>query len=87
MEYKEYENQMKFTQRHNEIKKAKEVLEKHGYYVHNLYNAEDVQYLYECTEQQALQVLESSMDNDGTNEQISYSIRYFAEEMGLKEKP
>ena len=87
MEYKEYENQMKFTQRHNEIKQAKSVLEKHGYYVHSIYNVDDVTRMYDCTDAQAMQILELAIDNDGTANQIYENMRYFAEDMGLKEKP
>jgi len=86
MEYKEYENQMKFTQRHNEIEKAKEILTKHGYYVGNLYHADDVQTYFDCTDDEALDVLDRSLDNDGTSEQIWMAIRDIGEALGLKEK-
>ena len=86
MEYKEYENDMQFTLRHNEVEKAKEILTKHGYYVGNLYQVEDVQSIYECTDDQAIDVLDQALDNDGTANEIWESIRYFAEDMGLEEK-
>jgi len=72
--------------RYKEIAKAKEILSKHGYYVGNLYQAEDVQSIYECTDDQAIDVLDKALDNDGTANEIWESIRYFSEDMGLKEK-
>jgi len=72
--------------RYEEIAKAKEILSKHGYYVGNLYQAEDVQSIYECTDDQAIDVLDKALDNDGTANEIWESIRYFSEDMGLKEK-
>jgi len=85
MEYKEYEKQMKFTQRHNEIEKAKEILTKHGYYVGNLYQADDVRTYFDCTDDEALEVLDKALDNDGTAETIWIAIRDIGEMMGLKE--
>jgi hypothetical protein len=86
MEYKEYENDMKFTRRHNEIEKAKEILTKHGYYVGNLYQADDVRTYFDCTDDEALDVLDGAMDNDGTAEQVWTAIREVGDMMGLKEK-
>lgn len=86
MEYKEYKNQMQFTRRHNEIEKAKEILKKHGYYIHTLYHIDDVTSMYDCTDSEAMEIIELAIDNDGTANQIWENMRYFAEDMGLKEK-
>jgi hypothetical protein len=86
MEYKEYENDMKFTRRHNEIEKAKEILSKHGYYVGNLYQADDVRTYFDCTDDEALDVLDKALDNDGTAGQIWMAIQDIGEALGLKEK-
>ena len=78
-----FENQQDYYDR---ISQALDVLEKAGYYIRNLYQVEDVQSIYECTDDQAFDVLDKALDNDGTANEIWESIRYFAEDMGLKEK-
>ena len=65
-------------------KKAKDTLQKAGYYINTLYHIEDVQWIYECTDEQAMEILELAMDNDGTANQVIEEIKYHAEEMGLK---
>jgi len=78
-----FENQQDYYDR---ISQALDVLEKAGYYIRNLYQVEDVQSIYECTDDQAFDVLDKALDNDGTANEIWESIRYFSEDMGLKEK-
>lgn len=41
---------------------------------------------YDCTPEEALEVLEQALTNDATMEQIWYAINFHAEEMGLKRK-
>jgi hypothetical protein len=72
--------------RYEEIARAKETLMKHGYYVGNLYQADDVRTYFDCTDDEALDVLDGALDNDGTAETIWIAIRDIGEMMGLKEK-
>jgi len=51
-----------------------------------MYHIEDVQSYYECTDAEAMDILDQALDNDGTANQVWESIRYFSEDMGLKEK-
>ena len=71
--------------KYKEIADAKETLMKHGYYVGNLYQADDVRTYFECTDDEALDVLDKALDNDGTAETIWIAIRDIGEMMGLKE--
>ena len=78
-----FENQQDYYDR---ISQAKDVLEEAGYYIRNLYQVEDVQSIYECTDNQAFDVLDKALDNNETANEIWENIRYFAEDIGLKEK-
>lgn len=68
------------------IEEAKKVLKDAGYFVDNLWQVIDVTDNYECSEQIAKIILEDALTNDGTMNQIWYSISYKAEELGLKNK-
>jgi len=78
-----FENQQDYYER---ISQAKELLRESGYYIYSMYHIEDVQSHYECTDSEAMDILDQALDNDGTANQVWESIRYFAEDMGLKEK-
>tara|TARA_R100000963_G_C4634265_1_gene98687 strand:- start:684 stop:908 length:225 start_codon:yes stop_codon:yes gene_type:complete len=69
-----------------EIEKAKETLLKSGYQVYNLWSIHDVQDNYDCTDQEAMEVLIQALTNDATMEQIWFAVNFHAEENGLKEK-
>ena len=71
---------------YKKIQKAKDVLTKAGYYIGNLYQVEDVQVYFDCTDNEALDVLDGAMDNEGTAEQVWTAIREVGDMMGLKEK-
>jgi hypothetical protein len=68
----------------DELKKAKEqlsnpvfaraVLRKQGFFVENLWGNHDVTDRYDCTEEQAQQVLELALNNEYTMEQIWLAI-------------
>lgn len=53
------------------------------YQTGNLWSVADMEG-YDCTREQALEVLEQALTNDATMEQIWYAIHFHAEEMGLK---
>jgi hypothetical protein len=57
-----------------EVEKAKAVLKQHGYFVDNLWSTQDVTDRYECTEEEAQEVLETALTNEWVTEQIFYAI-------------
>jgi hypothetical protein len=67
----------------SEIEKAKKVLEDAGYQVSNLWHIDDVKQNYDCTDEEAMQVLIEALDNEATIEQIFYAIDFQAEELEL----
>ena len=67
----------------NTIEQAKQVLRDNGYYVDNLWSVEDVANNYNCTDEEAQEVLDGALQNNATMEQIWYAIDYHAEEIGL----
>lgn len=69
-----------------DIENAKELLKREGYYVDNLWQTCDVTLNYNCTEEEAQDVLNKSLTNDATYEQIWMSIGYVAESMNLKRR-
>jgi len=66
------------------IEQAKQVLRDNGYFVDNLWNVSDVQVVFECTDEEAQEVLLASMTNEQTMEQIWYSIDEFGSMDNLK---
>lgn len=68
------------------IDEAKKVLRDNGYFVDNLWNVRDVQVVFECTDDEAQDVLYRSMTNDYINEQIQLSIDEFGSMDNLKRK-
>ena len=70
---------------YKKTQKAIDVLEKAGYYVGSLYHVDDVKTYFDCTDDEAMEVLDSALDNDGTSETIWVAIREIGWMMGLKE--
>ena len=68
-----------------DIINAKQTLEDAGYYIGNLYHVDDVKTYFDCTDAEAMEVLDSALENDGTAEQIWMAIRDVGDMMGLKE--
>lgn len=68
------------------IEDAKKILEKHGYFVANLWHIDDVMNNYKCDEDTAQDILYKSMTNDYTFTAIHDSIAFFAEESNLEFK-
>lgn len=68
------------------IKEALDILEYYGYYVRNLWSTQDVQTKFECTEEEALDVLEDAVSGEWIIEQINERISYCGEREGLEEK-
>jgi hypothetical protein len=57
-----------------EIEQAKAILKQYGYFVDNLWSTQDVTDRYECTEEQAYDVLDTALNNEATIEKIFYAI-------------
>ena len=70
----------------DKIADAKELLRENGYYIHTLYHVDDVKTYFDCTDAEAMDVLDSALDNDATAETIWMAIRDIGDMMGLKEK-
>lgn len=73
------------TTREKELE-AKEILKSMGYYVGNLWHIEDVKSRFECTNEEAYDVLDQALENDATMHQIWDAIDFHGSDMGLKEK-
>ncbi len=69
-----------------EIYKAIEVLTIEGYYVEKPWHIEDVQQNYDCTDEEAMEVLEKVFSNEYINQQIFESIDIIANSLNLKPK-
>jgi hypothetical protein len=69
-----------------EIEKAKQVLRNAGYFVDSLWSIEDVQQNYNCTDEEAMEILESALTNEYTQEQIFDAIDEYARYIGLTRK-
>lgn len=69
-----------------EVQDAKNLLKEHGYYVDNLWCVADVIQRYECTEEEAQEVLDGALINEATMEQIWLAIDTEAEDMNLKSR-
>jgi hypothetical protein len=67
-----------------DIENAKQVLKSAGYYVDNLWQTQDVFSRFECTEQEAQEILDQAHTDDIIQEKIWNEIGYCAENMNLK---
>ena len=67
----------------NKVQEAKEILHKAGYFVGNLWQIEDVQAHYECTDEEAMDILYKALTNEITMEQIFFAINFEAQEKQL----
>jgi hypothetical protein len=76
----------KETMRAIEIAQAKKLLKSEGYFVDNLWQTCDVTMNYDCTEEEAQEVLEGALTNEATYQQIWEAISYEAESMNLKRR-
>ena len=57
-----------------DVVEARALLKKKGYFTDNLWTTDDVTENYNCTQEQAQQVLEMALTNDATMEQIWSAI-------------
>jgi hypothetical protein len=59
-----------------EVQKAKAILKQHGYFVDNLWSTQDVTDIYECTDEQAYDVLNTVLSSEGIMEQVNVDIHF-----------
>jgi hypothetical protein len=69
----------------NEIQQAKETLKKNGYFTDNLWSIEDVKDVFNCSDEEAQEVLRETMTNEGTMHHIWSVIRFVGQDKSLKE--
>ena len=66
------------------VEEAKAVLKANGYFVDNLWCVDDVKSMFKCDDDEAQYILEQSLTNEATMEQIWFSIREFGEMENLE---
>lgn len=76
----------KETMRSIEIENAKKILRSEGYFVDNLWQTCDVTMNYDCTEEEAHNVLKLAFANEYIYEQIWNAIGQESEYMNLKHR-
>lgn len=73
-----------FTVYKSEEELAREVLRKAGYFVDNLWTVDDVKSKFNCTDEEAQEVLNGALTNEATMEQIWFAIEVHGEDAGLE---
>ena len=68
-----------------DIINAKQVLRENGYFVDNLWQTCDVKNSYECTEEEAQNILFEVFNTDNIQQEISEMIWHVAKIMNLKQ--
>lgn len=66
------------------VEHAKEILKDNGFFVDNLWHIDDVKSKFDCTDEDAQEVLNSALTNDATMEQIWYAIGFHGEDEKLE---
>lgn len=66
------------------VEHAKKILEENGFFTDNLWHVDDVKSKFECTDEEAQEVLRGALTNDATVEQIWYAISFHGEDNKLK---
>ncbi len=67
-----------------QIEEAREFLKSKGYYVDNLWTIDDVQHHYECTDIEAMGILDKVLQSDRLMSEVFEMINHYAEENNLK---
>ena len=70
----------------NQTEQARLHLHEQGYQTDNLWHVYDVTSRFNCTDEQAHEVLTKALQNEWVVEQIHFAIGLTAEAMGLGEK-
>jgi hypothetical protein len=67
-----------------EIEKAKALLKANGYQVDNLWTVDDVRGKFNCTDEQAQEIMTKALTNEATMEQIWFALDFHGEDAGLE---
>lgn len=65
------------------VEHAKAILKDNGFFVDNLWHVDDVKGKFECTDEEAQDVLRDALKNEATMEQIWYAIGFHGEDENL----
>lgn len=65
------------------IAEAKKVLKEAGFQVNNLWSIYDVKSKYDCTDKEAMELIEDTMDNDSLKEDVWEIMDVFADVYGF----
>ena len=68
---------------YRKLEETKKLLRDNGYYTERLWTVKDVKGKFECTDEQAQDILDKSLNNDATMGQIWFSIDEFGRLEGL----
>jgi hypothetical protein len=68
-----------------DINNAKELLKENGYFIDNLWRTCDITDIWDCTDEQAQELLYKALTSESTIEQIHIAVCFMAEDMNLKE--
>lgn len=74
---------LNYAKEHLSVNDAKEILEKHGFCVDNLWHIRDVNEFYICDDYTAQSILSKSLNN---HDSVFEAIDYFANELNLERK-
>jgi len=80
-------DQLKETRKKlKDVNQARELLEKNGYFVKNLWHVDDVMSSYNCSEEVAQEVLYSALTNNYMMSVVWETIQDIAIDLNLEEK-
>lgn len=81
--YEKYWDIIKGTVVSNPVESCKEILSNAGYSVNNLWCVDDVKGKFDCTDDEAMRVMDRALSNDATMEQIWLAIEMTGDADGL----
>ena len=70
----------------DKVTEALDFLESQGFYIQNLWHIQDVQRKFDCSEEEAMEVLNDAVSGEWIIEQINERIEYYGAREGLTEK-
>jgi hypothetical protein len=71
---------------YQEIENAKALLKENGYQVDNLWHIDDAKAKFNCTDDEAYDLIYSALTNEATMEQIWFAIDLIGQDDGLELK-
>lgn len=76
---------VKVKEKLKDVAKARELLRRNGYFVENLWSTDDVTQNYNCTKEQAQQVLEMALTDESVMEHIFQAIDDACDTLEIKQ--